>query len=115
MPGGDGTSTPCSPRTSSMETYHPRPQARGRHASGTARLSRGKLPPYGAVPRPSGRVERAPHVLDEVVRMLEADREPHEPFADAHQRALDRLETLVGRGRRMGDQALGVAEVVGDA
>ena len=46
---------------------------------------------------------------------FEPDRQAHQPVADAELGALLGLEPLVRRRRRMGDQALGVAEIVGDA
>ena len=47
--------------------------------------------------------------------MLEPGREPHQAVADAELGALLRRQPLVRGRRRMGDQALGVAEIVGDA
>ena len=46
--------------------------------------------------------------------MLESDREADEAFADAEFGARLRRQPLMRRGRRMGDEALGVAEIVGD-
>ena len=65
--------------------------------------------------RASHRFQRRQHVLDQIVGVLEPARQPHHAVADAEVGALLRLEPLVRRRRRMGDQALGVAEIVGDA
>ncbi len=61
------------------------------------------------------RLQRGEHVLNDVVGMFEADRNAHQPVADAELGALRRGEPLVGRRRRMGDEALGVAEIIADA
>src|SRR3546814_1054499 len=45
---------------------------------------------------------------------MEADRKAQQAVADAECGAILRLQTLVRRRRRMGDEALGVAEIVGD-
>jgi hypothetical protein len=47
--------------------------------------------------------------------VLEPDREPQEALADAHFRAHFRRETLMRGRRRMGEETLHVAEVVGNA
>src|SRR5215472_11339546 len=47
--------------------------------------------------------------------MFKPNRKAHQSVADAEFGALRRREPLVGRGRRMRDQALGVAEIVADA
>src|SRR3546814_13567034 len=52
--------------------------------------------------------------LDDVGGVLEADRKAQQAVADAECGAILRLQTLVRRRRRMGDEALGVAEIVGD-
>ena len=62
-----------------------------------------------------GSIERLREILDQVVDVFEADRKPHHPLADAKMGALLRLQALVGRRRGMGQQALGVAEIVGNA
>ena len=54
-------------------------------------------------------------ILDQIVGMLEPGREADEAFADAEFGARLRRQPLMRRGRRMGDEALGVAEIVGDA
>jgi hypothetical protein len=61
------------------------------------------------------RIERGEHVFHDIVGMFEADGDAHQPVADAELGALRRLEPLVRGRRRMGDQALGVAEIVADA
>ena len=60
-------------------------------------------------------VERLSQILDQIVDVLEADRQSEQARRDAERRPLLRLEPLVGRRLRMGDEALGVAEIVGDA
>ena len=60
-------------------------------------------------------VQRREHVLDDIVGMFEPDRNPHQAVADAELGALRRRQPLVRRRRRMGDQALGIAEIVADA
>ena len=44
--------------------------------------------------------------------MLEAGGEPHKALADAEFGARFRRQPLMRRGRGMGDEALGVAEIV---
>src|SRR5690348_5168415 len=61
------------------------------------------------------RLQRRHHIVDQIVGMLEPARQADHAVADAELGALLRLEPLVRRRRRMGDQALGIAEVVGDA
>ena len=69
-----------------------------------------------AMPRQSRFIPpRGDEILDNIVGMLEPDREPHEPVADAEFGALCRRQPLVGRRRRMSDHALGVAEIVANA
>src|SRR5438093_9041331 len=63
----------------------------------------------------SRRLQRGEYILDQVVRMLEPAREPHQPITDAEVGARGRRKALVGRGCRVSDQALGVAEIVADA
>jgi hypothetical protein len=46
--------------------------------------------------------------------MLEPGREANKALADAEFGARLRRQPLMRRGRRMGDEALGVAEIVGD-
>src|SRR5690242_15392592 len=60
-------------------------------------------------------LQRAGEIVEQIVDVLEADREPHQPVADAELGALLRRQALVRRRRRMRDQALGIAEIVGDA
>ena len=71
-------------------------------------------PPYDS-DGASRLLERRRQILDQIVRMLEADREADEAFADAELGAVLGLQPLVRRRRRMGDEALGVAEIVRDA
>src|SRR5215510_15828932 len=58
--------------------------------------------------------ERGNEVFDDVIGMFQPAREPHQTVADAELRAGGGCEALVRRGRRMRDQALGVAEIVAD-
>src|SRR5215510_145490 len=53
-------------------------------------------------------------VFDDIIVMFQPAREPHQSIADAELRAGGGREALVRRGRRMRDQALGVAEIVAD-
>ena len=53
-------------------------------------------------------------ILDQIVAVLEAGREPDKALADAEFGARLRRQPLMRRGRRMGDEALGVAEIVRD-
>ena len=66
-------------------------------------------------PPSSDRRQRSKHILDDIVGVLEAAGEPHHAIADAELGARRRREPLVRRRRRMGDEALGVAEIVADA
>ncbi len=74
------------------------------------RFERAQCPPYK-----SHRIERAEHVFHDIVGMFEPDRYAHQPVADAEFGALRRGQPLVRGRRRMGDEALGVAEIVADA
>src|SRR5262245_51576621 len=63
----------------------------------------------------SPRLQRREQILHHVVGVLQPAGEPQQAVADAELGARRRREALVRRGRGMGDQALGVAEVVADA
>src|SRR5207244_10102370 len=65
--------------------------------------------------RPSRLLQRRRKILDQIIGMLEPGREANEAFADAEFGARLRRQPLMRRGRGMGDEALGVAEIVGDA
>src|SRR5580698_11298329 len=65
--------------------------------------------------RGSHRFQRGEYVFDDVVGMFETDGNTHEPVADPELGPLRRGQTLVGCCRRMGNEALGVAEIVADA
>src|SRR6185437_6418766 len=58
--------------------------------------------------------QRALQVLDQIVAMLEAGGEADEALADPEFGAAFRRQPLMRRRRRMGDEGLGVAEIVGD-
>src|SRR5579871_6295919 len=60
-------------------------------------------------------LQRLVEILDQVVGMLEPGGEADESFADAEFGAGFRLQSLMRGGGGMGDDALGVAEIVGDA
>src|SRR3954454_18754070 len=60
-------------------------------------------------------LQRRDKILDQIVAVLEAGGESDKALADAEFGARLRRQPLVRGGRRMGDQALGVAEVVADA
>src|SRR5437879_6562598 len=53
-------------------------------------------------------------ILDQIVAMLQPRRESDKTLADAEFGARLQSQPLMGRGRRMGDEAFGVAEVVGN-
>src|SRR5271165_3010052 len=59
-------------------------------------------------------LQRGGEILDQIVGMLEPRGEAHKALADAELGAGFGAEPLVGGGGGMGDQALGVAEIVGD-
>src|SRR5215467_198922 len=60
------------------------------------------------------RGERGNEVFDDIVVMFQPAREPHQSIADAELCARGGREALVRGGRRMRDQALGVAQIVAD-
>src|SRR3954451_22129194 len=64
--------------------------------------------------RPLSLLQRRGQILDQIIRMLQPRGEADEAFADAERGAVFRLQTLMRRGGGMRDQALGVAEIVGD-
>src|SRR3954470_20845688 len=59
-------------------------------------------------------LQRRREILDQIVGMLEPGGEADEALADAERGAVLRLEALVRRRRGMGDETLGVAEIVRD-
>src|SRR6478735_11568611 len=64
--------------------------------------------------RKSRLLQRLLQVLDQIVAVLEARRESDKAFADAEFGPGLRCKALMRGGGRMGDQALGVAEIVRD-
>src|SRR5690349_9056382 len=60
-------------------------------------------------------LQRLLEILDQIVDMLEARRVADETLADAELGARFRREALMRGGRRVRDQALGIAEIVGDS
>src|SRR6185312_2505739 len=60
-------------------------------------------------------LQRRRKILDQIIGMLEPGGEADKAFADAELGARLRRQPLMRRGRGMGDEALGVAEIVGDA
>ena len=89
---------------------------RSRAARPVASCRRLRLPLYDRVlTAASDFIQRRQQILDHVVGVLEPGRKPHQPVADAELGALLRRQPLMRRRRRMRDQALGVAEIVGDA
>src|SRR5216684_9103510 len=62
-------------------------------------------------PLSSRRLQRSLQILDQIVAVLEAGGEPDETLADAEFGADFRRQPLMGGGRRMSDEALGVAEI----
>src|SRR5476651_1489565 len=94
-----------------------RPQARiwyrNKHRDKEFRAQHHVLRPYFFVS--SHFVERGQQILDQIIGVLKAGREPHQSVANAELGTLLRRQPLMrGRGR-MRDQALGVAEIIGDA
>ena len=59
-------------------------------------------------------LQRGVQILDQIVGVFEPGRESDKAFADAKFGARFRLQPLMRRGRGMGDEALGVAEIVGN-
>src|SRR5260370_18939422 len=51
-------------------------------------------------------------ILDQIVAVLEAGREPDKAFADPEFGARLRRQPLMGGSPRMGDEAFGIAEIV---
>src|SRR3989442_15117043 len=60
-------------------------------------------------------LQRCRKILDQIIDMFEPGREADETFADAEFGTRFRRQPLMRGGRRMGDEALGVAEIVRDA
>ena len=58
--------------------------------------------------------KRLGHVLFDVFDIFEADRQANQAIADAKPFTLLDRQARMRRRRRMGDQTLGVAQVVGD-
>src|SRR6188508_3492455 len=71
--------------------------------------------PRPRVPIVNSRLQRCQQILDQVVSVLESGRKPDQPVTNAKFRALFRRQPLMGRGRRMRDQAFRVTEIIGDA
>src|SRR6266446_2467819 len=57
-------------------------------------------------------LQRLLQILDQIVAVLEAGRESDKTFADAELGSRLRRQPLMRGGGRMGDEALGVAEIV---
>src|SRR5437762_301691 len=64
--------------------------------------------------RPSRFFQRLLKILDQIVDMLEPRRIADKALADAKLGARFRRQPLMSRGRRVGDEALGIAEIVGN-
>src|SRR5262249_54126712 len=60
-------------------------------------------------------LQRRVQILDQVVGVLESGGEANKAVADPELAACLRRQPLMRRGGGMGDEALGVAEIVGDA
>src|SRR6185437_12934180 len=67
-----------------------------------------------AKPAMSRCLQRLVEIGDEVGGILDPDREPHQPVIDAQRGAVFGLQAMMRRRRRMRDEALGVAEIVGN-
>src|SRR6266849_11218872 len=63
---------------------------------------------------PSRLRQRLIEILDQIIRMLEPGGETNKALAEAELGAGLRRQPLMRRGRRMGDETLGVAEIVRD-
>ena len=59
-------------------------------------------------------LQRRLQILDQIVAVFEPDREPDKALADAEFGARFGRQPLMRGGGGMGDEALGVAEIVGD-
>src|ERR1035437_2135992 len=59
-------------------------------------------------------LQRRQQILDQIVAVFEAGREPDKTLADPEFGARLWRQPLMRGGRRMGDEALGVAEIVGN-
>src|SRR4051812_35614099 len=79
-----------------------------------ARPGRHKGGPYGRAEARLRLLERLLEVLGDVLDILEPDRDADEAVVDAELGALRRADLRMRRRRRVGDEALRVAEVVGD-
>src|SRR5215831_3132763 len=60
-------------------------------------------------------LQRRRQVGRNIVRVFEPDREPHQAVADAKLGTCLRRQALMRRGGWMGDEAFGVAKIVGNA
>ena len=76
-------------------------------------MARGKAEP-GWCTSLSARAKRLVEIGHQVAHILKPDREPHAVVEDAKLGARLRREPLMRGGGGMGDQALGVAEIVAD-
>src|SRR5437763_11011533 len=75
-------------------------------ADSTAPSGEGRL--FGGVPPGDSRfIERLAQVLDQIVHVFEAHRQSEQAGRDPERRTLLRLEPLMGRRLRVGDEALG--------
>src|SRR5260221_12040829 len=70
--------------------------------------------PLAIRPLTSRFLQRRVQILDQVVAVFESGRESDQTFADPEFGARLRRQPLMRGGRRMGDEALGVAEIVGN-
>src|SRR3974390_2666813 len=66
-------------------------------------------------PQASRLLQRRVQILDQVVRMFEPGRETYKALADAEFGARFRRQPLMRGGGGMGDEALGVTQIVRDA
>src|SRR5690606_20571866 len=62
----------------------------------------------------SDEAQRLVHILDQILRVLDADGKPQQAVAYAEPRAHLRRQPLMRRRCRMRDEALGIAQVVGN-
>jgi hypothetical protein len=76
------------------------------------RFARNDVSGYFEHARTSRRLQRSLQILDQIVAMFEPGRESDKTLADPEFGSSLRRQPLMGGGRRMGDEAFGVAEIV---
>lgn len=59
-------------------------------------------------------IQSAGDILDQILAVLQPDRQPHHPVADPHRRTFLRGQALMGGGGRVGNQAFCIAKIIRD-